>query len=200
MKRALFACAVVVAGATALRAAAPSETGEDRMRYEDASGKTLLKLKPKESGYRLLDGADKVVGEVKVAEDRVKLKDASDVEIRKVKRKPDGAVEMEDAAGQRVYKIKPGEAGEWKIVSAADVTIVKCKPRENGFEVRDGAGKTLAKVKEREGRLAFETEAGEKRAVLKGTTDARAGMWLAAEPLTLAERAALVVYFREVHK
>jgi hypothetical protein len=200
MKQALFACAVVVTSAAVLRAATPSETGEDRMRYEDASGNTLLKLKPKESGYRLLDGADKVVGEVKVAQDRVKLKDANDVEIRKVKRKSDGAVEIEDAAGQPVYKIKRGEAGGWKIVSATDVTIVQCQPNENGFEMRDGAGKTLAKVKEREGHLAYETETGEKRAELKGTTDARAGMWMAAEPLTLAERAALVVYFREVHK
>jgi hypothetical protein len=197
MKHALLACALILAGATWLHAAGPE--GEDRLRYEDASGKTLLKVKPKESGYRLLDGADKVLGELKVAEDRVKLKDANDVEIRKVKRKPEG-LEIEDATGGRVYRVKPGEAGDWKIVNAADVTIVKCKQKENGYEVRDAAGKTLAKVKERDGKLAFETEAGVKTAVLKGTTDARAGMWLAAEPLTLAERAALVIYFREIHK
>jgi len=31
-------------------------------------------------------------------------------------------------------------------------------------------------------------------------TDARAGMWLAAEPLSVPERAALVVYFLEVDR
>jgi hypothetical protein len=200
MKRALFAC-VLLAAATLSRAASPPDGADDRLRYEDASGRTLLKIKARDGGrFRLLDGADRVIGEVKVAEGRVKLKDAADVEIRKIKRKPDGAIEIEDAGGQRLYRLKAGDAGEWKIVTAGDVTVVKCEPKENGYEVRDAAGRTLARVKERDGRLAFESETGDRRAVLKGTSDARHGMWLAAEPLTLGERAALVLYFREIQK
>jgi hypothetical protein len=44
MKRVQFACAFVVAGAAASNTAPPHETGEDRMRYEDASGNTLAKV------------------------------------------------------------------------------------------------------------------------------------------------------------
>jgi hypothetical protein len=170
-----------------------------RLKFEDAAGGVLLKLKPNDGGYRFTDGADANLGEAKVEDDRVKLKDAADIEIRKVKRKERGA-EIENAAGGRLFRIKEGDAGEWKLVDASDSTLVKCKLKQNGYEVRDSSGRTLAKVKTREGRLAFETEAGERLSVLKGTTDARAGMWLAAEPLTLLERAALVVYFREVHR
>jgi hypothetical protein len=188
------------AQAVSAKAAAPAAASagdEPRLKFEDASGKELLKLKAREGGYRIHDGADASLGEVKVQADRVKLKDASDVEIRKVKRKERGA-EIEDAAGTRLYRIKEGDPGEWKLTDARDATLVKCKPKETGYEVRDAAGRTLAKVKVREGRLAFETEGGERLHVLKGTTDARAGMWLAAEPLTLLERAALVVYFSDV--
>lgn len=199
MKRALAVMAVLGVAWSASAAPPPAAATDERLRYEDAAGRTLLKIKRKESAYRLVQGEDTPLGEIKVQDDRVKLKDAADIEIRKIKQKPDGA-EMEDATGHRLYRIKPGDAGDWKIVGPGDDTLVKCKAKDNGYEVRNASGSTLAKVKVRDGRLVFETEAGQRIAVLKGITDARAGMWMAAEPLTLAERAALVVYFTEVQR
>jgi hypothetical protein len=179
----------------------PAAASSDRMRWKDAGERILLEIGAKSEGeYRIYDPDDAPLGEIRVQEDRVKLKDAQDVEVRKVKRKQDGGAEIEDAAGERLFRIELDPDGTYKLRDAADVTLVKAKPKDDGYEVRDAAGATLAKVKVRVGKLSFETEAGQDLGELKGVTDARAGMWLAAEPLSLPERAALVVYFLEVER
>ena len=53
-------------------------------------------------------------------------------------------------------------------------------------------------MKVRDGKLAVETEAGVRLLDVKGTTDARAGQWLALERFSLLERAALYAYFARV--
>ena len=69
-------------------------------------------------------------------------------------------------------------------------TAVAWALEADGFEVRNPSGDTIAKVKVREGRLAFETESGDRLAVAKGVTDARAGTHVAEVP-DLAVRADL---------
>ncbi len=170
-----------------------------KLQYKDAAGKVLLKLKPKEDGYKLYDGQDQVLGKLKVMDDRVKLKDAQDVERWKVKRKDYGA-EVEDAAGQRLFKVKQDGDGDLKLVDASDTLLAKARKKDGGaFELRDPAGATLAKVKPRDGQVVFETEQGERRAELEGVTNARAAQWLALERFSLAERAALLVFFLKVN-
>src|SRR5207244_1053512 len=88
MRRPLVAS--ILLGAAWAAATATAADGE-RLRYTDAAGHTVVELKPHASGVHLRDASGGVLGEVKVHEDRVKLKDANDVEIRKIKRKADGA-------------------------------------------------------------------------------------------------------------
>ena len=167
--------------------------------WNAADGTTLLDLKPGPKGYKVFDGSGALVAKLRVKDDRVKIKGPDDTEQAKLKLKSEGA-ELEDAAGRRLYRIKPDAGGHWKLRDADGQTLAKFKLKADGFEVRDSAGETLAKVKSREERLAFETEAGERLSVLKGTSDARAGMWLALERLPLAQRAALLVFFLEVYR
>lgn len=169
----------------------------DELRYQDAAGRTLLTMRPQADGYKFYDAGEQVFGEVKVQADRVKLKDSQGIERFKIKRKDYGA-EIEDANGQRLFKIKGSSGGEWKVEDAADITLFKCKPKETGYEVRDASGATVAKVKAREGKLVFETEAGERIAELKGGASAQAGLWLAIARFSLPERGALCAYFTRV--
>jgi archaeosine-15-forming tRNA-guanine transglycosylase len=188
----VFSCATLLT--TTARAA------DGTLRYKDAAGKTLISLRATDKGFRLSDAADQAMGSVKVAEDRVKLKDASDVETRKVKKKPNGA-EIEDAAGARLYRLRVERDGAWALVDGAkDALLLTVRAKEGGFEMRKADGHTMAKAKPRDGQVVFETEAGQRLAVLEGTTDARVAVWMAAEPLSLAERAALVAYFQEVQR
>jgi hypothetical protein len=167
------------------------------LRYKSASGEVLLRLEPRDGGFKLEDGTGRLLGKVKVSEDRVKLKDAADVETAKVKRKPDGA-EIEDASGQRLFRIQSKGDGDWKLEDGSGVLVARCKSKENGFEVRKADGSTLAKVKVREGKLVFDAEDGTRLASLDGTTDPRAGMWLAVDALPLPQRGALFVFFQGV--
>ena len=129
------------------------------LRLKDAGGGILAKLKPKDGKYKVYDGADQLLGKVRIKQDRVVLKDPNDRELWKIKRKDDGGAEIEDAAtGARLYRLKLAD-GTWKFRDAGDATLAKCKPKSNaGFEMRDVDGATIAKVKVRDGRLAFETE------------------------------------------
>jgi uncharacterized protein YxjI len=176
--------------------AAGAPVAAEKIALKNAEGATLCKIKPKNEGYRVYDGADQALGEVKVQDDRVKLKDAQDVERIKIKRKEYGA-EIETAAGERLYKIKISDEG-LKLEDAAGATLVKCKAKEQGIELRDASGATIAKVKPRAARLVFETEDGARLSDLDGTTNARAGMWFALERFSLPERAALYAYFERV--
>jgi hypothetical protein len=117
----------------------------------------------------------------------------------KVKLKDYGA-EIENAAGTRLFKIKLDDDGAWKLRDPGDETIFKCKPKEDGYEVRRASGETAAKVKVRDGKLNFKTEDGADLGSLKGVTDARAGMWFAVDRLTMAERAAVCVFFLKVYR
>lgn len=176
----------------------PARAADGKIVYEKADGTVICELKPRDDGYTIHDGQDHKIGTVRVAGDRVKLKDENDVELWKVKRKESGDAEVEDGNGQQLYKAKRDDDGVWKLKDPAGTSLFKMKPKPDGFEVRNPAGDTVAKVKTRDGRLAFETESGERLAVAKGITDAHAGMWLAVDTLTPRERAALVVYFLRV--
>jgi hypothetical protein len=183
--------------------AAPPETpaaataSEVKLRWKLPDGTVQLELTKDGDRYSVKDGADALVGKVRVKADRVTFKDASDVETRKIKQKDDGA-EIETASGERLYRIRNDDDGSLRIKSAEDETLVKLVLKDDGYEVRGAQGATLAKVKTRDGQVNFKTEAGEDLGRLDGTEDARAAMWLAAEPLTLEERAALVVYYLEI--
>ena len=88
--------------------------------------------------------------------------------------------------------------GSLRLRDAADQTLLRLRLKDDGYEVRDAAGATLAKARTRDGQVNFKTEEGADIGRLDGIESARAAMWLAAEPLTLEERAALVVYYLEI--
>jgi hypothetical protein len=170
-----------------------------QIRFYDADETLLCKIKSKNGDHKVYDGADKVLGKITVSEDRVKLSDDAGTVLIKVKRKDYGA-EIEDGAGNRLYKLKLGDDGSWKLRDGSDTTIFKCKLKSDGYEVRRASGETVAKVKVREGKLGFKTEDGEELFKIKGVTDARAGMWFAVEGLSMAERAAVFVFFLGVYR
>jgi hypothetical protein len=188
------------------RQAAASEAAEEETgtsgkisfkSVRDGRVELLCKLKPKGDDYKVYDSQDAVLGKVKIGADRVKLKDAGGDEKWKVKRKPDGA-EVEDGAGKRLYRIKAAEQGGWKLKDEGDQTLFKFKKKDDGFEVRRADGATVAKVKERKGKLVFRSEAGQDLFELKGMTRADAGMWWALDSFSCAERAALSLFFLKV--
>jgi hypothetical protein len=159
----------------------------------------LCKLKPKGDDYKVYDGQDAVLGKVKITSDRVKLKGPEGAEQWKVKRKQDGA-EVEDGAGKRLYRVKASEAGGWKLEDGDGNKLFKFKKKDDGFEVRRADGTTVAKVKERTGKLVFRTEDGQDLFELKGMTRAEAGMWWALDSFSCAERAALGLFFLKVYR
>jgi hypothetical protein len=169
----------------------------------DPSGQTLLKLKPKGPDYKIYDGADKVLGKIKVktgAEaNKVTLKSPDGTILWKVKPKDYGA-SIKDGSDQKIYKVKRGDEGKWKLKNAAGETLFKLKPKDYGFKVRDAGGATVAKVKVKGGKLSFKSESGDRLYTLKGTADARAGMWFALDKLSLPERATLCVFFLTIYR
>lgn len=166
---------------------------------KDDPGELLCKLKPKGDDYKVYDGQDTVLGKVKIRADRVTLKGPEGGEKWKVKHKQYGA-EVEDGAGNRLYRIKAVQDGGWKLKDKDDNTLFKLKKKDDGFEVRRADGATVAKVKERKGKLVFRTEAGQDLFELKGMTGAAAGIWWALDSFSCAERAALSLFFLEVYR
>ena len=177
---------------------AAARTSGTKIQLKAPDDTLLCKLKPRDDGFRIYDGKDVVLGEIRVQSDRVKLKDARDVEVWKIKKKDYGA-EIEDGAGKRLYRIRLKD-GDWRLEEADDKVLAKAKPKPDGFELRDAEGKTIAKAKKRDGKVALETEAGERINDVSGTEKPLAAMWFALERFSLAERAALCAYFDRVHR
>jgi hypothetical protein len=181
---------------SAVATAAAADPG--KVKLEDATGALKMTIKPKDDGFKAYDPQDREIGKAKVEADRVKLKDAQDREILKIKRK-DVGIEIEDGAGQRLYRLKP-DGADWKLDDAAGNLVMKLKAKDNGYEARDAKGVTLAKVKVREGKVVFETEAGDRLGQLDGAREPLPAAWLALERFTPLERMALYAYFMRVHK
>jgi hypothetical protein len=195
---ALHVLILVGLGLSLAATGAAQEAGIAQIRLTDADDDIVCKLKPKNGDYKVYDGDDAVLGKITVGSDRVKLKDDDGAELLKIKLKDYGA-EIEDPAGNRLYKLKLDDDGTWKLRDASDSTIFKCKLKADGYEVRRASGETVAKVKAREGKLSFKTEDGTWLYGLKGVTDVRAGMWFAIDRLSMAERAAVCVFFLRVY-
>ena len=165
----------------------------------DATGTPVARAERRGESVAVRSGTDQPLGEIKIESDRVKLRDAGGVERWKVKRKDYGA-EIEDGGGQRLFRIRKSGTDEWKLEDASKTVLARVKPKDTGYEVRDAAGATIAKVKRRQGRLVFESEAGARLGELAGTDDARAGLWFALPRFSPLERAALWAFFANVLK
>jgi hypothetical protein len=177
----------------------PATAAADVVQLSDAAGKVLVRVESQPPTFQLRDGAGGALGEVKVDGDRVKLRDPGGAERWKIKRKDYGA-EIENAAGDRLYRIVKRPDG-WRVEDAKKAVVARIKPRESGATViRDDKDVTLARVKPGDGGLVVEGDGGKRVGKIAGTTDARAGGWLALERFSPAERAALWAYFTSIDK
>lgn len=154
----------------------------------------LCKLKAKDDGFRIYDGADASLGEAEVQQDRVKLKGQDDQVLWKLKRK-DYGLEIEDAAGTRLFKLQWRD-DEWRLEDANEAVLARAKPKADGLELRDPQGRTLAKAKRRDGKVALESESGDRLFDVTGTDDASAAVWFGLDThFSLEQRAAMFVFF-----
>ncbi len=186
--------AVMLAGLCALAIAQSAP-----ITLADAGGRPIARLDAHRETVKVRDARDQPLGEIKIQADRVKLADAGGAERWKVKRKDYGA-EIENAGGQRLFRIRKDKDGDWKLEDASKAVLVRVKAKSSGVELRDAGGKTIAKVKPRAGGLVFETEAGARLGEVSGITDVHAGLWLALDRFSPAERAALWAFFANVAK
>lgn len=179
-------------------APAAGSRAQARWAYKTASGAELFKIKLKSPDkFKLERGDGSQMATLKVESDRVKVKDAAGHDLFKIKRKSNGA-EVEDGSGNRLYRIK-NRAGGFKVEDARGHEVFKIKARSGGYEIRRPNGSVVVKVKARDGKVEFKSESGQRLYELKGVTDPRAALWMAAEPINAAARAGLVVFYLEVH-
>jgi hypothetical protein len=107
---------------------------------------------------------------------------------------------IKDASGGKLYKVKVRSDGVMKLKRASGETLYKLKPQDYGYKVKDGAGGTVSKVKRDGDALKLKRDDGTLLYELRGVADARAGAWFALQELSLAERAALFVFFSELYR
>jgi hypothetical protein len=195
--------APIVAGVTltlALLAAVlplAAQPAAEPLRFSTAAGQAVVTLTTAGDTVEVRDAKNELVARIKVEADRVKLRDAKGTERWKIKRKDYGA-EIEDGGGQRLFRIRGSAKTEWKLEDAGKTVLARVKIKDGGFEVRDAKGATIAKVKPRDGRVAFESEAGARLYDLRGSADASAALWLSLDRFSPAERAAIWAFFARV--
>ncbi len=181
---------------TAVLSGAASAAGEE-IRYANADGKVMLRLKAKDGGFKVLGpSGDAELGRIKAKEDRVKVKDPKDAEVLKIKKKESGC-EIEDAAGTRLYRIKPKDGG-WRMEDGAKNLVARVKAKDGGFEVLSNRDTLLATVRADAGRVVLRGPNGKTIGELTGTTHAAAAAWFALDSLTPLQRAALYAYFVKI--
>jgi len=157
----------------------------------DAQSQLTLKIMPKaEGGYRLLDANGTKIGKISVQADRVKVKDAQDSLRAKVKKKDDG----------------------FKLYAADDSVVLKGKlSGEQRLKIKGGDGAELAKLDGSTGKvagLAVEArvieggvsilKANAPIATLRGNIRVEPALLWALETLDPYQRAALLIFVKEV--
>lgn len=132
-----------------------------------------LKLEPKGGNLEVIKSGQRIA-KLTREPDRIKLRgpDGNTV-THKLKFKKDGKVELEDEPGKRLY------------IS---------KPKSYGYQVSDGADKSVVSVKKKEKRLEAKRESGEEAWRLNGDITPKAASVLGFEELDIELRAALMYW------
>jgi hypothetical protein len=168
--------------------------GAGEWKIETSDGQTELRAEARpEGGYRLYDGTDKVIGEVKVETDRVKVKDAGDQIVWKIKQKEDGC-KLYDANDREVAQVKRKEGG-YRIKDPREQELGAIKPKDAGsFKVYNAQEQEIGKVKPKSGFVELEDADGQRIARFSGQITPQAASFWGLENLDPLQRAGLIVY------
>lgn len=173
-------------------AQADSTRGIAEWKIATPDGRTELRAKARQDGYRLYDGADRVIGEIKVEADRIKVKDAQDRILYKIKQKADGS-KLYDANDREIVQIKRKEGG-YRIKDARERELAAIKPKDGGsFKFYGARQEELGKAKPKDGAVELEDPRGQRIAKISGSITPQAASFWGLKGLDPLQRAGLMV-------
>jgi hypothetical protein len=130
----------------------------EKIKFKNADGKEIYIIKPKDDGYKLVDGNQKLLARYKFKDTRLKIKNADGKEIAMVS---GDSTKLKIKVDKRTaYFIKAQAKGAYKVKDGDENTLYKLKPKDYGFKIKNGAEKVIAKTKKKGEKIVFESAKG----------------------------------------
>jgi hypothetical protein len=135
------------------------EIAAGKIKFRDHAGTTVLSLKPKDDGAKLVDGDEKELARYSASGKKTKIKDADDRVLGYIVVSSD-SIQLESADQKRVVcQLQSQTGGGWKIHDAEEKHVETIETREHEAEVKNHAGKTLGKIKVKGGKTELRDSA-----------------------------------------
>ena len=104
----------------------------EKIKFKNADGKEIYIIKPKDDGYKLVDGNQKLLARYKFKDTRLKIKNADGKEIAMVS---GDSTKLKIKVDKRTaYFIKAQAKGAYKVKDGDENTLYKLKPKDYGFK------------------------------------------------------------------
>ncbi len=118
-------------------------------------GARLYEIKFKADGAKLVDPDEREIARFNVDGHKLKVKLPDDSVVAYVVAKP-SEFQIRDASQEnKLFELKAQDDGDWKLKDADDGVLAVIKKRDYGFEIEDGAEKSLAKSKLKDGKRSL---------------------------------------------
>ena len=149
----------VVATATEVAATpeveTPAQTKRENVTFKAGSGDRLYEVKFEADGAKLVDPDEKEIARFNVAGQKVKVKLADDSVVAYIVVKAGEFQIRDESQKTELFELKGQSDGDWKLKDGEDHLLAVIKKRDYGFEIEDGAEKSLFKSKLKDGKRSL---------------------------------------------
>ncbi len=191
-----FALLACTAGCASNTLSPPAFGTSIRIDFDDADGRTALRLQPDGDSVRVEGPKGSLIATVREGSDGLRVDDARGKATWLIKEIPNGQLHLRvssASSNRTAFELKEEPDGDLQIDDGDGNRIATAKQRSYGYKLVSSEGKTLARVRSRAGKISVRDHTGLTYLTTRDSISTRAVALLALEALPVEAASGLGV-------